>query len=130
MTKHIFPLLLVLLSCQAAQSQTVIIDGLPRDTSFTVHSAYNGAKRHFPFIKPVFPTLPEGVVSKEGIVYAKLDKRELHVDIYRPDDKETYPALIMVHGGGWNSGDRSMEVPMAQMIASKGYVTIPVEYHR
>lgn len=34
----------------------------------------------------------------------------------------------MIHGGGWNSGSLELQVPMAQQIATKGYVTIPVEY--
>ena len=29
---------------------------------------------------------------------------------------------------GWASGNKSMEAPMAQQVASRGYVTIPVEY--
>ena len=45
-----------------------------------------------------------------------------------PDNDSIYPALLMIHGGGWNSGDRSLQVPMAQQIAKAGYVTIPVEY--
>jgi acetyl esterase/lipase len=34
----------------------------------------------------------------------------------------------MIHGGGWRSGNKSMQVPMAQRIASKGFVTAAVEY--
>jgi len=39
-----------------------------------------------------------------------------------------YPALVMVHGGGWRSGNKSMEHPMALYTAARGYVTVPVEY--
>jgi pectin methylesterase-like acyl-CoA thioesterase/acetyl esterase/lipase len=133
MTNRITLLFFALLFHNTVNAQTVIINGIPRDTSFTLNSAYNHNKGNFPFIQPVYPSLPEGVIAKEGLVYATLPdspfgKRELHVNLYRPDDKEIYPALIMVHGGGWNSGDLTMQVPMAQQIASKGYVTIPVEY--
>jgi pectinesterase len=66
-------------------------------------------------------------------VYATIEKtpfgkRELHLDIFRPKDNQKYPAVIMVHGGGWRSGTRSMQVPMAQMLATRGFVTIPIEY--
>lgn len=74
-----------------------------------------------------------GVKAYNDVVYTTIKKtkfgdRDLHVDIFRPDDDKTYPALIMIHGGGWNSGDKSLQVPMAQQIAARGYVTIPVEY--
>ena len=79
------------------------------------------------------PSLPDGVRAYNDVVYTTIKKtrfgdRDLHVDIFRPDDNKTYPALIMIHGGGWNSGDKSLQIPMAQQIASRGYVTIPVEY--
>lgn len=50
------------------------------------------------------------------------------MNIYRPNDGKEYPVLMMIHGGGWNSGNLGLQVPMAQQIATKGYVTIPVEY--
>ena len=55
-------------------------------------------------------------------------KRDLHADLFRPEKAGKYPALILIHGGGWRAGDKSMEVPMAQMIASKGFVAVAVEY--
>ena len=99
--------------------------------------------RHIPPIKKIrkyhpeavlaLPELPAGVREYRDVVYSTLPKtpygrRDLHVDIFRPDDEKIYPALLMIHGGGWNSGDKSLQVPMAQQIAKNGYVTIPVEY--
>lgn len=108
-------------------------DPLPRDTSFTVYQTYQKEKKHFPHINIVEPQLPEGIISYENITYAEIPdspfgKRELHVDIYRKNNNTKYPAVLFVHGGGWNSGDRSLQVPLAQQIARYGYVTIPVEY--
>lgn len=34
----------------------------------------------------------------------------------------------MIYGGGWNSGDRPLLIPMAQKLAAEGYVTATVEY--
>jgi len=106
-----------------------MIDGIPRDTSFTVHSAYNKALKKYPHIKKVLPQLPENVQAAEGVIYSTLNSgRKLKLNVYRPKDEGKYPVLLMVHGGGWSSGDLSLQIPMAQQIASKGYVTIPVEY--
>lgn len=126
--KHIVIVLLVLLSGNMLTAQ-VMIDGIPRDTSFTVYSTYIKESKKRPYIKIVKPHLPDHVIAKEGLVYSKpSSNRSMHLNLYRPDDGQKYPALLMVHGGGWSSGDLTLQIPMAQQIAAKGYVTIPVEY--
>jgi pectinesterase len=77
--------------------------------------------------------VPTGVTAYRDLVYATLPetpygKRDLHLDIFKPSRQGKYPALIMVHGGGWRSGQKSMQVPMAELIAARGFVTVPVEY--
>ena len=106
---------------------------IPRDTSFTTYSTDRKVRKYHPEATLAQSELPAGVREYRDVVYSTLPKtpygrRDLHVDIFRPDDDKTYPALLMIHGGGWNSGNKSLQVPMAQQIASKGYVTIPVEY--
>jgi acetyl esterase/lipase len=36
--------------------------------------------------------------------------------------------VILVHGGGWRSGDRSQTVAIAKKLAENGYVSVAVEY--
>lgn len=130
MKRLVFISLIILLSFVNIYGQEFpIIDGIPRDTSFTLHSAYLKEKKHRPYIEKVLPQLPRNVTACENIVYSRpYENRKLTLNIYRPDDDKKYPALIMVFGGGWSSGSLSMEVPMAQQIAKEGYVAIPVEY--
>lgn len=110
-------------------SAQTVVDVIPRDTSFTVYSTYVKESKKRPYIKIVKPHLPNNVEALEQIVYSRpFTGRSLHLNLYRPNDNEKYPALLMIHGGGWSSGDLSLQIPMAQQIASKGYVTIPVEY--
>ena len=106
---------------------------IPRDTSFTAYSTNKKIRKYHPEAVLALPELPAGVREYRDVVYSTLPKtpygrRDLRVDIFRPDDEKVYPALLMIHGGGWNSGDKSLQVPMAQQIAKSGYVTIPVEY--
>lgn len=106
---------------------------VPRDTSFTTHSTYVKVIKRHPEVTLALPDQTRGLKAYKDVVYtthcnSPYGDRDLHVDIYRPDDDVVCPALIMIHGGGWNSGDKSLQVPMAQRIASRGYVTIPVEY--
>jgi acetyl esterase/lipase len=122
--------LVILFSITAVRAQ---YPPIPIDSSYNVARVYNQIHTDFPYAVPAKDSVPAGVIASRDIVYTTLaetpfGKRELHLDVFRPAAKGLRPALVMVHGGGWRSGTRSMEVPMAQMLAAKGFVTIPVEY--
>ncbi|MBP6686829.1 MAG: alpha/beta hydrolase, partial [Lacibacter sp.] len=109
------------------------IKPIPLDSSYSVANVYKQIHKNFPFAVPAKDSVPANVIAERNIVYTTLaetefGKRELHLDVFRPKKNGSYPAVIMIHGGGWRSGTRSMQVPMAQMLAAKGFVTIPVEY--
>jgi acetyl esterase/lipase len=103
---------------------------IPRDTSFTIASAAASIRSRYPFARIVTPNLPRGVRVSRDIVYASYGKRELHLDLFRPEEsgKGLCPAVIMIHGGGWRSGDRSLQVPLALHLASRGYAAAVIEY--
>lgn len=106
---------------------------VPRDTSFTRWSAYLKVRKKHPEVTLLSDSVPDGISVQKDVVYSTIEgtsygDRELHADVFRPDDGASYPALIMIHGGGWNSGDKTLQHPMARLIAAKGYVAIPVEY--
>jgi pectinesterase len=44
------------------------------------------------------------------------------------DKSRLYPGLIIVHGGGWRSGNKSMNTSLAQQLARNGFVVVSVEY--
>jgi acetyl esterase/lipase len=73
-------------------------------------------------------TLPPGVTAREDLVYAEPDGQRLALDLYAPAAGAPHPAVIVVHGGGWEHGDRAMERPFAKRLAAAGYVTAPVSY--
>jgi acetyl esterase/lipase len=86
-------------------------------------------------IGPSFPgvtlppdDLPAGVVADEDLVYARVAETDLALDIYRPSRRGPYPAVIVVHGGGWERGDRRMERPLAKQLAGRGFVSAAVSY--
>jgi acetyl esterase/lipase len=104
--------------------------GILRDTSFTVASAAVEVLARYPQAAMVFPSLPPGVTERKNLVYASIGERHLHLDAYLPETPahHAYAGVILIHGGGWRSGDRSQAVPMAQRLAAAGYVAIAVEY--
>ena len=107
---------------------------IPRDTSFTVFSAYQKEKKKFPNIAIVRPADFDADRWDKDVIYrtikkTKYGKRDLHLDVFHPvDDQAVHPAIIMIHGGGWSSGNKSHMFPMAQKFADAGYVAIAVEY--
>lgn len=101
----------------------------PVDTSFTLYSAYKKEVKYYPFIKPVYPVIPNSVEVRRDLVYANYSGREMHIDVYSPKKlHESKPAILFIFGGGWRSGNKSMDAPMAIHFAELGYVTATVEY--
>lgn len=106
---------------------------IPRDTSFSIASTYEKISKAYPEAIPVRDVVPDGVAAYRDLVYATLldtpyGKRELHLDLFRPQKKGRLPAMLLIHGGGWRSGDKSLQVPMAERLAVRGFVTVCVEY--
>lgn len=129
MMKKLFTILLAGMAFLSGRGETVVIDGVPRDTSFTFHSTAVKVRKTYPDVKLVTVNRDDSLRAVEDVVYYSPDsQRQLHVDIYRPDTDSILPAVLMIHGGGWNSGDRSLQRPLARALAAQGFVTIPVEY--
>ncbi|WP_321288889.1 alpha/beta hydrolase [uncultured Sunxiuqinia sp.] len=133
--KQMQSIVLFIFLCAASPlySQIVTIDGIPKDTAYTPYSAWVKIKKDYPNVTRVYPDLPDGVKAENNIVYVTLPdtpygKRDLHMDVFRPGKCEEYPALVMVFGGGWRTGSKEAQVPMAQKIAAQGYVTAAIEY--
>lgn len=106
---------------------------IPLDTSYTPYQSWLKIKNSYPGAKIAYPQLPEGVMAEENLVYTTLKgtafgNRDLHLDLFRPVKAGKYPLLVMIHGGGWRSGNKSMQVPLAQKIAASGFVAVAVEY--
>jgi acetyl esterase/lipase len=89
--------------------------------------------------------LPIAVVAQEGhqesdnfaavkvqkeVVYGSVNGSDLHLDIYEPATRgtETSPAVVLIHGGGWNSLDKSTMRGMGQFLARFGFVAFAVDY--
>jgi acetyl esterase/lipase len=101
----------------------------PRDTSFSTYGAYKSALKKYPNITIANPPVPANITSKNNLVYCTVNNRDLHLDVFYPTtNKKPLPAVLIIHGGGWRSGDRSQHIPLAQQLAAKGYVTITAEY--
>ena len=102
-----------------------------RDTTYTLQSAYQKYRKLYPFIKPVRYDTLDGSLQQTSIIYSPAtSSRPLALDIFSTanDMEASQPAVILVHGGGWSSGDRRLMYPLADYLAKQGYVALPVEY--
>jgi pectinesterase len=100
------------------------------DTSFTTNSAYQKEVKNYPFITIAPPETTNNISSEIDIVYAEYGDRQMHLDLYFPTPKQekTLPVVVLIHGGGWSSGNKKMQAPMATFLASEGFVCAAVEY--
>jgi acetyl esterase/lipase len=74
--------------------------------------------------------LPDNVELKTDLVYCKGGGRDLKLDLFLPKEGSIRrPAVIFIHGGGWQSGNRRAFYRQAAHLASTlGYVGACIEY--
>ncbi len=62
--------------------------------------------------------------------FKRVDQLELKAHVFEPPTSSMAlrPAILLFHGGGWNSGDGSWVYPSARRFAALGLVAIAVDY--
>lgn len=122
--KSFYITIFLLVSITKSQAQNEIVF----DTSYTVYSAFEKYKKQYPNIEIVASHKFDNVVQSPEIIYKEIGDRKLHIDAFYNKSKQLKPAIVLIHGGGWKSGNKSLMHPLAQYIASKGYTCFTVEY--
>lgn len=106
----------------------LFVNGQEIDTSYTVYSSYKKYIKHFSNLEIVQPHTFKNVNEKKNLIYKEIGDRKLHLDAFYNKKNQEKPAVVLIHGGGWKSGNKSHMEPMAQYIASKGYACFTIEY--
>jgi len=101
-----------------------------RDTSYGNNSAYESTKKTHPFIKLIPELKSASLAEEKNIAYANTGNRQLVTDVFYPKEKSKTKriAIMIIHGGGWRTGNRTQHYPLAQKLASMGYVCFTPEY--
>jgi len=121
-------------------------DAAPTSASASAPAPTTSATELAPAATPTTapPAVPEGRYVEEvfteleherGLRYgAALDadgeQVELALDLWAPADDPlaARPVVVLVHGGGFVSGDRSSMAPYGEALARRGFVTATVSY--
>ena len=71
--------------------------------------------------------VPENIQLDRDMVFATIDGQELKLDIaYPKDNKGKLPAIVYIHGGGWEGGGKPTDQTV--LFAGYGFVGIAIEY--
>lgn len=106
---------------------------IPADTSFNIHSEFRKQIKYYPHIT-LAETDTTRVTVFHNLVYGRIKNRKLHLDLFAPATspgnmrEQPLPVVLLIHGGGWRSGDKSMDWPLAAALAHKGFITVCAEY--
>jgi acetyl esterase/lipase len=68
------------------------------------------------------------VATQPGLVYAEHDGTKLIADLYQPKGLAKAPAVIAVHGGGWQNGSRATYQYWGPFLARNGIALFTVDY--
>ncbi|WP_298493804.1 alpha/beta hydrolase [uncultured Algibacter sp.] len=98
------------------------------DTSYTIHNTFQKEIKKFPNISIAYANSIINLSETKDLIFKELNNQKLHLDFYRVKNNELVPAVILIHGGGWKSGNKSHMEPLAKSIASQGYACFAVEY--
>jgi len=65
---------------------------------------------------------------RSALTYATHDGIALQGDFYLPNARGSMPALVAVHGGGWQQGARSAFQHCGRHLAAHGYAVLAISY--
>jgi acetyl esterase/lipase len=68
------------------------------------------------------------VVAQTNVEYAQHDGTKLLADLYQPKGLAKAPAVVAVHGGGWQNGSRASYRYWGPFLAKHGYVVLSIDY--
>ena len=73
--------------------------------------------------------MPESVEAIADIEYGRVGERSLTLDLYRPKQiDKPVPALVFIHGGGWEKGKKNDYRFYCIRYAQRGYVVATISY--
>lgn len=100
-------------------------------TPFTLETAYAKLLKNYPNIS-IYRADSLNVIAHRDVEFCRIGERALKCDVFLPKNtiEQLLPLAIIVHGGGWQSGDKSMDNEIAKALADKGFAAMCVDYRK
>jgi len=71
---------------------------------------------------------PGAMTTAKDVIYASPNGSPQALDLYRPTSAGTHPLVVLVHGGGWATGDKQTYAQVAAKLTTLGYVAASLNY--
>ncbi len=65
---------------------------------------------------------------KRDLPYATPAEPRQILDVYAPADAKNLPVVVWIHGGGWQTGDKSDVAEKPRVLTQKGFVFVAMNY--
>lgn len=125
--KKIFGILLFVSSLDSIAQSTIGLTGVA-DTTFTNAAAFLKVRKSFPNSKLPSSDPVDGVTEYRGITYGIVKGRSLELDVFSPEINSNRTAILIIHGGGWRSGNRHQHDALARQLATRGFTCFSASY--
>lgn len=101
-----------------------------KDLSYQAEKRLVKYQRNNPKLKRPTLSFQNGQQVEFNLSYRQLGQRWLSADVFYPINQTTQEVdiVIMIHGGGWRSGDKSHFYPLANLLAQRGYLVVLPQY--
>ncbi|MEQ1862133.1 MAG: alpha/beta hydrolase [Chthoniobacteraceae bacterium] len=67
-------------------------------------------------------------VEVQTLAFAEHDANPLRLDFYAPQGRAAAPCVIVLHGGGWEQGERHEFAAFNHLLAARGYAVAAIDY--
>ena len=96
---------------------------------YNAETTYRKLAHAYPGISIASDAVPASVRVERNLTYVHRETGPLQLDMYLPRSTAVpAPAVVLVHGGGWRSGERRNLAPFAVRLAARGYAAATVTY--
>ena len=71
---------------------------------------------------------PPSLADATDVPFVTNEEVELALDVYLPEESAPVPAVILIHGGYWQTGDKQSHARLAGRVMQWGYAAFAVNY--
>lgn len=90
---------------------------------------FSVATQDTPLVMNPATPVPNSVRQDKDVVFKTVEDGELKLDVYSPKgDSTPNPLVLIIHGGYWKTGDKSVHVQQGIEFAELGYTAVSVNY--